>query len=152
MPNPEPERKEGKTMDLSAQELVMLWAKGGPSDVTLPPDGEFVRQLRTEDHFRSFIRKMQGMIKDGVYTAKGSFDKSHADRTDGEKIWEGLIDATGFLTEGIFGASPASLALGSYNLDLNCSGWPASRPGRTRSGPTELSSARPRCQSPTPCR
>ncbi|MFI5877654.1 hypothetical protein ACIBAH_35610 [Streptomyces sp. NPDC051445] len=114
--------KGGKVMDLSAQELVTLWAKGGPSEVTLPPDGEFVRQLRTEDHFRSFIRKMQGLIKDGVYTAKGSFDKSHADRTDSEKIWEGLTDLTGFLTEGIYGASPASMALGSYNLDYELLG------------------------------
>jgi RHS repeat-associated protein len=135
-PNPEPERKEGKkskVMDLSAQELVMLWAKGGPSEVTLPPDGEFVRQLRTEDHFRSFIRKMQGMIKDGVYhTGKESFDKSHAKRTDGEKIWEGLTDLTGFLTEGIYGASPASMALGSYNLDYQLLGV-ACEPPRTDS-------------------
>ncbi|MFI1509440.1 RHS repeat-associated core domain-containing protein [Streptomyces sp. NPDC020597] len=134
-PNPEPERKDGKkskVMDLSAQELVMLWAKGGPSDVTLPPDGEFVRQLRTEDHFRSFIRKMQGMIKDGVYTAKGSFDKSHDKRTDGEKIWEGITDFTGFLTEGIYGASPASMALGSYNLDYELLGV-ACEPPRTDS-------------------
>ncbi|WP_260848864.1 RHS repeat-associated core domain-containing protein [Streptomyces sp. SLBN-118] len=134
-PNPEPERKEGKkskVMDLSAQELVMLWAKGGPSEITLPPDGEFVRQLRTEDHFRSFIRKMQGMIKDGVYTAKGSFDKSHADRSDSEKIWEGLTDFTGFLTEGIYGASPASMALGSYNLDYELLGV-ACEPPRTDS-------------------
>ncbi|MFI5824908.1 RHS repeat-associated core domain-containing protein [Streptomyces rishiriensis] len=134
-PNPEPERKEGKegkVMDLSAQELVTLWAKGGPSEVTLPPDGEFVRQLRTEDHFRSFIRKMQGLIKDGVYTAKGSFDKSHADRTNGEKIWEGLTDLTGFLTEGIYGGSPASMALGSYNLDYELLGV-ACEPPRTES-------------------
>lgn len=63
-PNPEPERKEGKkgkvgkVMDLSAQELVMLSAKDGPSDVTLPPDGEFVRQLRTEDHFRARVLRV----------------------------------------------------------------------------------------------
>ncbi|WP_326781415.1 hypothetical protein OG481_21530 [Streptomyces longwoodensis] len=135
-PNPEPERKSGKkgeVMDLSAQELVMLWAKGGPSDVTLPPDGEFVRQLRTEDHFRSFIRKMQGLIKDGVYhTGKESFDKSHAKRSDGEKIWEGLTDVTGFLTEGIYGGSPASMALGSYNLDYQLLGV-ACEPPRTDS-------------------
>lgn len=134
-PNPEPERKQGKkgkVMDLSAQELVMLWAKGGPSDVTLPPDGEFVRQLRTEDHFRGFLRKMQGLIKDGTYTARGSFNKSHAERSDVEKAWEGFTDLTGFLTEGIYGGSPASMALGSYNLDYELLGV-SCEPARTDS-------------------
>lgn len=134
-PNPEPERKEGKkgkVMDLSAQELVMLWAKGGPSDVTLPPDGEFVRQLRTEDHFRGFMRKMRGLIEDGTYTAKGSFNKSNAERSDTAKKWEGLTDFTGFLTEGIYGGSPASMALGSYNLDYELLGV-SCEPARTDS-------------------
>ncbi|MFJ4710860.1 RHS repeat-associated core domain-containing protein [Streptomyces sp. NPDC088785] len=134
-PNPEPERKEGKkgkVMDLSAQELVMLWAKGGPTDVTLPPDGEFVRQLRTEDHFRGFLRKMQNMIKDGQYTGHGKFDKSHADRSGVAKAWEALTDATGFVTEGIYGGSPASFALGSYNLDWELLGV-SCQPARTDS-------------------
>ncbi|WP_255951301.1 RHS repeat-associated core domain-containing protein [Streptomyces odontomachi] len=129
-PNPKPERKDGQkgpdgesTVDLSAEELVALWAIGGPKEITLPPDGEFVRQLRTEDHFRSFTRMIRGLIKDGVYsTTKHSFDKDHSKRTDLEKAWEGLTDVTGFFTSGIYGASPASLALGSYNLDYQLLG------------------------------
>jgi hypothetical protein len=66
------------------------------------------------------------------HTGKESFDKSHAKRTDGEKIWEGLTDLTGFLTEGIYGASPASMALGSYNLDYQLLGV-ACEPPRTDS-------------------
>ncbi|MFB6871771.1 hypothetical protein [Streptomyces sp. NPDC056323] len=96
---------------------------GGPPEVTLPPDGEFVRQLRTETHFRSFLGKIRGLIKDGVYhTGKESFDKSHADRSKSEKIWEVFTDFTGFFTEGIYGGSPASMALGSYNLDYQLLG------------------------------
>ncbi|MGY3062538.1 RHS repeat-associated protein [Streptomyces sp. TE3672] len=124
-PNPKPERKEGKekVLDLSARELVTLWAMGGPPEVTLPPDGEFVRQLRTETHFRSFLGKIRGLIKDGVYhTGKESFDKSHADRSKSEKMWEVFTDFTGFFTEGIYGGSPASMALGSYNLDYQLLG------------------------------
>ncbi|WP_328734254.1 hypothetical protein [Streptomyces bobili] len=62
------------------------------------------------------------MIKDGVYTDEGSFNKSHGERTDVEKAWEGITDVTGFLTEGIYGASPASFALGSYNLNYELLG------------------------------
>ncbi|MFF4093256.1 RHS repeat-associated core domain-containing protein [Streptomyces sp. NPDC001834] len=135
-PNPEPERKEGKkkgvTVDLSARELVVLWAMGGPSEVTLPPDGEFVRQLRTEGHFRSFTRMVRGLIKEGVYAKKGSFNKSNGKLSGGEKVWEGITDATGFLTEGIYGDSPASLALGSYNLDYELLGV-SCRPSQTDS-------------------
>ncbi|MGQ4333777.1 hypothetical protein ACN6K4_005647 [Streptomyces hayashii] len=43
-----------------------------------------------------------------MYTAKGSFDKSHADRTNGAKIWEGLTDLTVFLPEGVYGGSGSS--------------------------------------------
>ncbi len=100
--------------------------------MTLPPDGEFVRQLRTEDHFRGFLRKMQGLIKDGTYTARGSFNKSHAERSDVEKAWEGFTDLTGFLTEGIYGGSPASMALSSYNLDYELLGV-SCEPARTDS-------------------
>ncbi|MEV7680338.1 RHS repeat-associated core domain-containing protein [Streptomyces sp. NPDC088341] len=129
-PNPEPDRKDGRkwpgdtlTADLSADELIALWAIGGPKEITLPPDGEFVRQLRTEDHFRSFTRMVKGLIKDGVYrTKRKSFDKSHDTRNDFEKAWEGLTDVTGFFTAGIYGASPASIALGSYNLDYELLG------------------------------
>ncbi|MFD5114246.1 RHS repeat domain-containing protein [Streptomyces sp. NPDC058391] len=126
-PNPEPERKEGKkavTMDLSAEELVKLWVQGGaPPEVILPPDGQFVRQLRTEDHFRSFTRKIRGLIKDGVTTTKVmSFDKSNGKRTNGERLWEMLTDASGLVTGGIYGGSPASFALGSYNLDYELLG------------------------------
>ncbi|MFD7286092.1 RHS repeat domain-containing protein [Streptomyces sp. NPDC059863] len=126
-PNPEPERKDGGkgpdgTVDLTAEELVAVWATGGPKEITLPPDGEFVRQLRTEDHFRSFTRMIRGLIKDGVYKDEGKFNKSHAKRKDFEKAWEGLTDATGFFTAGIYGASPASLALGSYTLDYELLG------------------------------
>ncbi|MFJ1652578.1 RHS repeat domain-containing protein [Streptomyces sp. NPDC088337] len=138
-PNPEPERKDGKkgpdgeeTIDLSAQQLVTVWAMGGPTEITLPPDGEFVRQLRTEDHFRSFTRMVQGLIKDGVYAKKGTFHKSHSERSNGEMLWEGLTDLTGFFTSGIYGASPASLALGSYNLDYELLGV-SCRPPQTDS-------------------
>lgn len=129
-PNPEPDRKDGKkgpggtdSADLTAGQVVAIWAMGGPKEIVLPPDGEFVRQLRTEDHFRSFTRMVRGLIKDGVYhTNKETFNKSHATRSDFEKKWEGLTDATGFFTSGIYGASPASLALGSYNLDYELLG------------------------------
>ncbi|MFE9887617.1 RHS repeat-associated core domain-containing protein [Streptomyces scopuliridis] len=137
-PNPEPERKDGGkgpdgAVDLSAEELVAVWAMGGPKEITLPPDGEFVRQLRTEDHFRSFTRMVRGLIKDGVYrTGREEFNKSHAERKDFEKAWEGLTDATGFFTAGIYGASPASLALGSYNLDYELLGV-SCRPAQTDS-------------------
>ncbi|MFF0201483.1 RHS repeat-associated core domain-containing protein [Streptomyces sp. NPDC005017] len=128
-PNPEPDRKDGKkgpdgedSVDLSAEEVVALWATGGPPEITLPPDGEFVRQLRTEDHYRGFYRKMQALIRDGVYKDDGSFHKKHKDRSDWAKKWEGLTDLTGFFTSGIYGASPASFALGSYNLDYELLG------------------------------
>jgi RHS repeat-associated protein len=138
-PNPAPDRKDGKkgsgdavTADLSAEDLVAVWAMGGPTEITLPSDGEFVRQLRTEDHFRSFTGMMRGLIKDGVYQAEGSFNKSHAKRNDFEKAWEGLTDVTGFFTGGIYGGSPASLALGSYNLDYELLGV-SCRPPQTDS-------------------
>ncbi|MEV0696217.1 hypothetical protein AB0I73_41065, partial [Streptomyces sp. NPDC050388] len=138
-PNPEPERKDGKkgpdgdkTIDLSAEELVALWARGGPKEITLPPDGEFVRQLRTEDHFRSFTRMVQRLIRDGVYQAAGDYDKKNSERSEGEMFWEKLTDATGFFTAGIYGASPASLALGSYNLDYKLLGV-ACRPPQANS-------------------
>ncbi|WP_442819088.1 RHS repeat domain-containing protein [Streptomyces sp. NBC_01235] len=128
-PNPEPERKDGKkgpdgeeAVDLSAEELVAVWAAGGPEKITLPPDGEFVRQLRTEDHFISFTKMIQGLIRDGIYTKKGSFSKSNGLRSRGERYWEGINDLTGFFTGGIYGASPASLALGSYTLDYELLG------------------------------
>jgi hypothetical protein len=75
---------------------------------------------------------MRGLIKDGVYQAEGSFNKSHAKRNDFEKAWEGLTDVTGFFTGGIYGGSPASLALGSYNLDYELLGV-SCRPPQTDS-------------------
>lgn len=66
---------------------------------------------------------------DSVYRADGAFSTSHAKRNDSEKAWEGLTDATGFFTAGIYGAGPASLALGSYTLEyellgVSCFIWP----------------------------
>ncbi|WP_405566586.1 hypothetical protein OG317_00080 [Streptomyces sp. NBC_01167] len=119
---PAPATGKSPVMDVSAEELVVLWAKGGPPELTLPPNGKFVQQLRTEDHFLALLRKIRRMIQNGVYTSKGSFNKSHGDRSDGEKVWEGITDITGMLSGGIYGGSPASMALGSYTLDYELLG------------------------------
>ncbi|MFF5184316.1 RHS repeat domain-containing protein [Streptomyces sp. NPDC000345] len=112
-------------VNVGPYEIVAIFATGGPPKLRISSDSDLVEDLRFEDHFRKFRRIIQKLVRDkglGATGLAGHYHKKHSRRNDWEKAWEGLTDVTGYLTAGIYGGRPSSLALGSYDLDYEILG------------------------------